>query len=119
MQGKAILLPADLATPVGLVLHELATNAAKYGSLSVATGTVSVSWATSGRNNQRRLKLVWEEGGGPRAGKPKTDGFGNALIDSVIPGAQVERELRTGGLVCTIDLALPEAADDGAVARVQ
>ena len=119
LQGEAILLPADLATPVGLVLHELATNATKYGSLSVATGTVSVSWATSGRNNQRRLKLIWEEGGGPRAAQPKTDGFGNALIDSVIPGAQVGRELRPGGLVCTIDLALPEAADDGAVGQVQ
>jgi hypothetical protein len=45
--------------------------------------------------------------------------LGNALIDSAIPGAQVKRELRPGGLVCTIDLALPEAADDGAVGKVQ
>jgi len=119
LQGEAILLPADLATPVGLVLHELATNAAKHGSLSVATGTVGVSWSTNGRNNGRRLKLVWEERGGPSGAPPKTDGFGNALIDSVIPGAQVAREMRPGGLVCTIDLALPEAADNGAVGRVQ
>jgi two-component system CheB/CheR fusion protein len=115
LQGEPILLPADLATPFGLVLHELATNAAKYGSWSVVAGTVSVSWTLSRRNNQRVLKLVWQEGGGPRLAKPKASGFGNTLIDSVITAARVEREFRPAGFVCTLEIALPEVADDGAV----
>jgi two-component system CheB/CheR fusion protein len=119
LQGEPILLSADLATPFGLVLHELATNAAKYGSLSVSSGTVSVSWTTSRRNNERLLKLVWMEGGGPRPSKPKADGFGNTLINSVITGAHVEREFRPAGFVCTLEIALPEAADDGAVGGLQ
>lgn len=118
LQGEPISLSADLATPFGLVLHELATNAAKYGSLSVSSGTVGVSWTTSRRNNERMLKLIWKEGGGPRPGKPKTNGFGNTLIDSVITGAHVEREFRPTGFVCTIEIALQEAADDGAAGQV-
>jgi len=119
LKGEAILLSADLATPIGLVLHELATNAAKYGSLSVATGTVGVSWTISAGSNPRMLKLVWQESGGPPAGTANTGGLGNALIDRVIPRAHVEREFRPQGLVCTIELALPEPADDGAAGQVQ
>jgi two-component system, chemotaxis family, CheB/CheR fusion protein len=119
LQGAAVLLTADLATPVGLVLHELATNAAKYGSLSLASGTVTLSWTIAAENKQRTLKLIWEEGGGPPATKAKTRGLGNALIDSAIPRAHVVREFRPGGLFCTIELPLPEAADDAAIAPVQ
>jgi two-component system, chemotaxis family, CheB/CheR fusion protein len=89
-------------------------------SLSVADGTVTVNWRTGARNNQRLLELVWKEGGGPRAGRPKakTTGLGDALIDRVIGGAHVERKFQPAGLVCTIEVALPEAADDGALSEV-
>jgi two-component system CheB/CheR fusion protein len=119
LQGEPISLPADLATPFGLVLHELATNAAKYGSLSVLSGAVSVSWTTTRRNNERVLKLVWKEGGGPRPNKPKPSGLGNTLIDSVITGAHVEREFLPKGFACSIQIALPEAADGRAIGKVQ
>jgi two-component system, chemotaxis family, CheB/CheR fusion protein len=107
LNGESLMLAADLATPFGLVLHELATNAAKYGSLSVPTGTVTLSWALSGAS-PRTLKVTWQEGGGPDVVEPRKVGFGAALIDSVIPGARVERDFRADGFVCTIEMALPE-----------
>ena len=113
LKGEPILLPADLATPFGLVMHELATNAAKYGSLSALSGTVGLSWTVDTRNKPRRLRLVWEERGGPPPGQPKSGGFGSALIDSVIPAAHVDREFRPEGLVCTVEAELPETPEDG------
>ena len=112
LKGESILLPADLATPFALVLHELATNSAKYGSLSVGKGTVGVSWTRDAANNRRLLKIAWREDGGPRVANPKGDGSGSAMIESLIPDAHIEREFRPSGFVCTIELALPEAAED-------
>jgi two-component system, chemotaxis family, CheB/CheR fusion protein len=111
LQGESIMLSADLATPFGLVLHELATAAAKHGSLSLPIGTVSLSWTITPRNLQRILKVVWQESRGPTVGEPGAGGLGAGLIDRVIPGAKVEREFRPDGFVCTIELALPEAAE--------
>src|SRR5262249_13116434 len=113
LQGDPVSLPAHLATPFGLVLHELATNAAKHGSLSAPAGTVSVAWTTAMRNNLPMLRVVWTETGGPRASSPKAGGFGHTLIESAIPGAHVEREFRAPGLVCTIEVALSESNGDG------
>ncbi len=117
LQGPSLSLPADLATPFGLVLHELATNAAKYGSLSVGAGTVSLSWTISETNPQRSLKVVWEESGAPNATETRSEGMGSALIDRVIPGAQVEREYQPGGLLCTIELPMPELTQDAGAAN--
>jgi len=110
IEGEPILLPPDLATPFGLVLHELATNAAKHGALSNHTGQVTANWATDGRNNSRSLKFDWTETGGPDVREPGVKGFGSTLIDTAIPGAQVKREFRRNGLACTIEVALPEEA---------
>ncbi len=117
LQGPSLSLPADLATPFGLVLHELATNAAKYGSLSVGAGTVSLSWTVSASDPQRSLKVVWEESGAPNATETRSEGMGSALIDRVIPGAQVEREYQPGGLLCTIELPMPELTQDAGAAN--
>jgi two-component system CheB/CheR fusion protein len=110
------LLPADLATPFGLVFHELATNAAKQGSLSNQTGRVAVTWTVSRGDKGRLIRVEWQETGGPPAQKPADGGFGTTLIESAIPGAAVKREFRAGGLVCTIELELPEAAGNGTAA---
>ncbi len=112
--GEAVLLPADVATPFGLVLHELATNAAKYGALSNQTGKVSVTWTVSRGNKGRLIRVEWLETGGPPVQKPAAGSFGTTLIESAIPGATVKREFRAGGLACTIELELPEAAQNGA-----
>jgi two-component system CheB/CheR fusion protein len=111
LKGEPILLPPDVATPFGLVLHELATNAAKHGALSNNAGHVSANWTTNGRNNQRFLKFDWKEAGGPAVRKPGAKGFGSTLIDTAIPGAQVKREFRPEGFVCTIEVPLTEVPE--------
>lgn len=109
IEGEPVMLSADLATPFGLVIHELATNAAKHGALSVAAGKVTLSWKVEARNGNRMLRVIWRESNGPAVTPPKQTGFGSALIDSGIPDATVKREFRAGGVVCTIDLPLPSA----------
>ena len=102
--GPAVVLPIDLATPFGLVLHELATNAAKYGSLSRPDGTILMKWGVQSRDGQRLLDFVWEEHGGPSIREPARPGFGSAMIENAIPNATVSREFRPDGLVCTIEV---------------
>jgi two-component system, chemotaxis family, CheB/CheR fusion protein len=106
IEGEPIVLPPDLATPFGLVLHELATNATKHGALSTSGGRVSVTWSVSHRNNHRILALKWKEANGPKVTRSAKSGFGSTLIQSAIPGAEVNREFRGDGFVCTIELDL-------------
>jgi two-component system CheB/CheR fusion protein len=113
IEGEPILLPADVATPFGLVLHELATNAAEHGALSVPSGKVAVTWTLNGQNNQRALRFVWKETQGPAPHEAPAGRFGSTLIDGAIPGLQVKREVRSDGFTCTVDLALPELGEDG------
>jgi two-component system, chemotaxis family, CheB/CheR fusion protein len=63
--GDSVLLPADVATPLGLILHELATNALKHGALSVPSGRVELRWTVEPRNGQKFIDLVWRETNGP------------------------------------------------------
>jgi two-component system, chemotaxis family, CheB/CheR fusion protein len=105
LQGEPIRLPADVATPFGLVLHELATNAAKYGALSVDKGRVDLSWSEEKSGNGAHvLRVVWRERGGPPVKKPATNGFGSRLIETGLPTAVVRHEFRGEGVTCTIDL---------------
>jgi two-component system CheB/CheR fusion protein len=76
VEGPGVMLPPELATPFGLVLHELATNATKYGALSKDGGTVSISWSTTPGNDGPRLKFEWREQDGPRKG-PQALGLRN------------------------------------------
>jgi two-component system CheB/CheR fusion protein len=113
IEGPPVALTADLATPFGLVLHELATNAAKHGALSGRNGTVALNWSVTG-NKKKVLKFTWRERGGPKVTQPKRTGFGSALIDQGIPGASVKRDFQPDGIACIIELPLPEASDHGA-----
>lgn len=111
VEGPAVSLSAELATPFGLVLHELATNAAKYGALSLPSGEVGVSWELSGRDGHRVLRLLWRETGSAKPESP-TAGLGSQLIEHAIPGATVRRQYHEDGLACTIELPLPTERDD-------
>jgi two-component system CheB/CheR fusion protein len=104
--GEPVSLPADLATPFALVLHELATNASKYGSLSRPEGSVHLGWTIATEHNRRVLKLVWQEQGGPPVNSPAVTGLGTTLIDTAITGARVNREFRPEGFRCTIEAPL-------------
>ena len=106
MSGEAVLLPPDIATPFGLILHELATNAAKHGSLSAPNGTVELKWTIQGRRDERVLTMTWREKNGPVVQAPKSKGLGSALIEQAIPQATVRREFAPDGLLCKIEVPL-------------
>jgi two-component system CheB/CheR fusion protein len=117
IEGEPVLLSADLAAPFGLVLHELASNAAKHGALSNRTGKVAITWGVSRGNNIRTLRFDWKETGGPAMREPAPAGFGSTLIESAVPGARVKREFRGDGLEYTIEVPLPEPAQNEAAGR--
>ena len=101
----ALLAPND-AMSLGLALHELATNAAKYGALSVPTGKVSVNWSIP---EPDRCLVTWREVGGPVVLAPKRRGFGMDLIEKIVSrelSAQVELSFEKSGLTCTISVPL-------------
>ena len=115
--GEPVFLAAELATPVGLVFHELATNAAKFGAFSRQAGTVDLSWILHPRDGQPLVTVVWSEHGGPTVTPPNTAGFGSTLIEKAIPNAAVRREFSSGGMVCTIEFPLPKVSFDLSPAR--
>lgn len=84
LEGAEALLRTAAAQPVSMIVHELATNASKYGALSQPDGRVSVSW----RGEKGMLLIEWRETGGPPVTAPKTTGFGSRLIDQLT--AQME-----------------------------
>jgi PAS domain S-box-containing protein len=81
-EGPSVLLQARLVLPLSMVLHELATNASKYGALSVPSGHVSISWRLC--DDKRKLQLTWLERGGPPVEGSGSRGFGTTLIDRVV-----------------------------------
>ena len=106
LAGDSVILPAELATPFGLVLHELATNAAKYGALSDENGRVELSWSVVDGNKERALKVVWKEADGPRVRPPGANGFGSQLIRQGLASAKVEHEFHPEGIRCAIEFPL-------------
>ena len=112
-QGDPVILAPDLATPFGLVLHELATNAAKYGAFSVEKGSVTLSWTVGARNGKPLLMVNWREFDGPPVVAPEKKGFGGVLIERSLPGAVVRREFAREGVLCAIEIELPEEEENG------
>lgn len=106
VEGPAVTLPAQVAQPIGLALNELATNALKYGALSVPSGAVSLTWEVSGTAEAPELTIRWAEAGGPAVTPPSRKGLGSRLIESGIPGTTVERIFNPTGLFCSIRLFL-------------
>ncbi|NNC00796.1 sensor histidine kinase, partial [Corallococcus exiguus] len=101
IEGEAVELPSDAAVPIGMAIHELTTNAAKYGALSVSTGRISVSWTTEPDVEGQRLRLEWRETGGPKVSRPKRHGFGSRLLNRVLTSqlsAEVEMDYAPQGL---------------------
>ena len=101
MEGLETVLEPTAAQAVAVVLHELATNASKYGALSDAKGRVRLTWA---RSDDGQLTLRWTELGGPRVNRPERKGFGSRLIEGTISqlGGNARFDWRSEGLVCEI-----------------
>ena len=109
MQGPDILFTPTLALTMALIIHELSTNAAKYGALSSATGTLSIKWTASGN----RMSLEWRERGGPPVTSPPRQGFGLQLLGRALEqfGGNAEMTFETYGLVCTMTALLSESSE--------
>ncbi len=96
ISGDHVMANASFAQMFALVIHELATNAAKYGSLSVPAGRVNVSLREiADDEGERLLDIEWIERGGPSPTPPATKGFGTRLIVSALPGKRGQRPLAT------------------------
>jgi two-component sensor histidine kinase len=112
LDGPALRLSAGAVQPLGMVVHELATNAAKYGALSVPEGRVRVRWQHAAEG---RVLLRWEERDGPALpGAPGRQGFGSRMIAATVRGqlgGEVEFAWDAHGLACAI--ALPAALFEG------
>jgi two-component sensor histidine kinase len=83
IQGPSLMLTAQAAQNFALALHELATNAAKYGALSNDTGGVSITWSVT-PNGSRHFIFRWQESGGPHVTAPTVKGFGSAVLEQVM-----------------------------------
>ncbi|MFI0847054.1 sensor histidine kinase [Mesorhizobium sp. IMUNJ 23232] len=113
LDGADAYLSPDQALGLGMVTHELASNAVKYGALSVPKGTVDLSWKIEGRDPSRRLKLAWREVGGPSVSRPDREGFGMILIRrglDKIMSSEVRHEFGSQGVVAEISLPLESNA---------
>ena len=93
IDGPDVVLTAPAAQTIGLALHELATNATKYGAWSVPAGKVSVNWAFD-RTLPQMLRLKWVENGGPRVSKPIRRGFGHVVFEDMV-AQSVDGEVHT------------------------
>jgi two-component sensor histidine kinase len=103
--GELVELDASLALGIAMIIHELATNAVKYGALSGNAGTVEVSWSSSGD----QVTLVWQERDGPPVQPPGAAGFGSRLIQNAIPAsyqASVTVDPLPKGIRCTIEFRI-------------
>jgi PAS domain S-box-containing protein len=110
LQGEDVSLAARMAVTLGLVFHELATNAAKYGALSRPEGWVWVEWRLDRVDGTaQRLHLTWTETGGPLVQAPQCTGFGSRLIErgvgTELAGA-VRMNFDPAGLTCTLEVPL-------------
>lgn len=107
LTGPDVMLSPNRAVTLGMVMGELATNAAKYGALSDG-GTVEVDWALHEIDGAKWLRLVWTERGGPPVQAPNTRGFGTRLIERSVQGLSGVARLafHPGGVSCEIDFPL-------------
>ena len=107
IDGPAVSLKPRLALSLGMIIHELGTNSVKYGSLSVADGSLEISWATE-RRSSNSLVLDWIERDGPPVGKAPQRGFGLTLIEREVShgfGGKARIEFEERGL--RVNLRIP------------
>ncbi|PBB17428.1 CheR family methyltransferase [Mesorhizobium sp. WSM4313] len=104
LEGAEVALAPQHALSLGMVIHEIATNAAKYGALSNGTGAVSVNW----KHEHGRIRLQWIEKGGPKVQAPERKGFGLVLVEGQVKqqlGGELDLRFPPGGFV--LELSFP------------
>lgn len=108
-----VRLQPQAALTLAMVLHELAANAARHGSLAVPDGTLDVTWQVVGKAGERRLRFEWQESGGPTVEAPKHTGFGMRLAERSVTRAlkgSLDMAFDPRGVRCTMELPLPVGA---------
>ena len=113
LAGPQIELPSRLAVPLGMAIHELTTNAAKYGALSELGGAVEVRWSRIVAADGEKLDCEWREQNGPAVQAPKRRGFGSRLLHHVLEAqtrAEVTVDYRPDGLRCRLVVPLSAPA---------
>ena len=118
IRGPDVELTSRMAETLGLVIHELTTNALKYGALRVDGARLSICWTVEiDRQGNRHLDLRWCEQGVPVVPlQPIREGFGRELIEEALPyrlGARATLEFKGGGVLCSIAVPLETTEDDG------
>jgi PAS domain S-box-containing protein len=109
--GTELSITPTAIQAMGMVLHELVTNAAKYGALSVPTGRVTVSWDRKPNGHAANLVFAWREFGGPPIAVKAKSGYGTRLIRELVPHelkGTVDLEFATEGVSCTIEFPLEQ-----------
>jgi PAS domain S-box-containing protein len=109
VSGPHVTLKPMAVQYLGIAIHELATNSAKYGALSATGGRLSVEWSfTQGSGEERKLRLVWKEFSGPPVRKSAKFGFGRQVLERLTPSAlngTGKLDLAPGGLTWTLEMA--------------
>lgn len=110
ISGPPVDLPPTTAVPMAMILHELCTNALKYGALSNAEGRVAISWTTAPDERGTAIDLTWLEANGPPVQPPQQDGFGSRLIASLTQqmNGSFKTEYASSGIVCEVRLVTPQ-----------
>jgi PAS domain S-box-containing protein len=120
VEGPDLVLLPEAARALGMVVHELATNAVKYGSLSTAEGRLAIRWRLAGQNDAAQLHIVWQESDGPTVAASTQQGFGTRLIRNLLRhelGGRVDLTLAPGGVRCEIEVPLTRATVSAPAAR--
>ena len=109
LRGPEVRLPCQPALHFALILHELGTNARKYGALSTDDGKIDLHWTV----DNGMLRLIWSEMGGPAVKVPSKRGFGSTLIEQIVSGADGEANVsfRAEGVIWTITAKLTDYPD--------
>ena len=105
VNGPGVFLKPEAAQNIGLALHELATNAAKYGALSVPSGRISITWGWAEETNPKAAEIIWIESGGPKVSPPEQRGFGSIVIERNLAktlDANVHLSFEPDGIQCRI-----------------
>ena len=116
MEGPQLLLSPLAAQYLGMALHELSTNAVKYGALSAPAGKVGIAWRVEGARGKRRLHFSWLESCGPPVAPPTEKGFGHMVIERMAAEAlqgQVKLEFPREGLRWHLDADAAAAIKEG------
>ncbi|KQV58848.1 MULTISPECIES: sensor histidine kinase [unclassified Caulobacter] len=120
LDGPSVRLAPKATLALSMALHELMTNAAKYGALSNADGQVRLAWRRTKTDAGERLQLTWEEIDGPPVSAPTRQGFGTRLITGGLArelGGEVRLEYPPGGVVCEIDAELAQTGQSNRFIR--